>query len=97
MSSSPAMHDAADAEQDVEGFALHGLGEHRTGAGCCCERAAPKQVERLVYIHVQAFGQNTFGLLDHDAAAQRGLQLLGEDIAAMDCLVLQQPDGGHVG
>ena len=37
------------------------------------------------------------GLLDDDPAVQRALQLLGEDLAAADGPLLQQPDRGDVG
>ena len=47
--------------------------------------------------HVKPFGEDPFGLLDQDPAVERGLQLLGEDVAAVDGALLQQADGGDVG
>ena len=37
------------------------------------------------------------GLLDHDSAVQRALELLGEDRGAVDGALLEDPDGGHIG
>ena len=59
--------------------------------------AAAQQGEGLVDVQLEAFGQDALGLFDQDAAVQRGLQLLGQDVAAADGALLQQPDGGHVG
>jgi hypothetical protein len=46
---------------------------------------------------VAAFGDDAFGLLDQDAAVERGLQLLGEEVALPDRPGLEQADGGDVG
>ena len=42
-------------------------------------------------------GQDAFGLLYHDAAGQRGLELLVEYLGASDRTFLQDRGGGHVG
>ena len=43
-------------------------------------------------------GDHTFGLLDHDAAVQREVELLVEDVGVPDGgPMLQDGDGGHVG
>jgi hypothetical protein len=46
---------------------------------------------------VAAFGDDAFGLLDQDTAVERGLKLLGEDVALPDRPGLEQADGGDVG
>ncbi len=42
------------------------------------------------------FGQDSLGLLDHDPAVQRGLQLRGDKLLLADRSLLQYPDGGHI-
>lgn len=37
------------------------------------------------------------GLLDQDPAVQRGVQLVGHNVTAVDRTLLQQADGGDVG
>ena len=61
-------------------------------------RAAPRSTAKAsATSDLEAFGQDALGLFDQDAAVQRGLQLFGDDVAAMDGALLQQADGGHVG
>jgi hypothetical protein len=57
----------------------------------------PQECERVGHVDVEAFGDDAFRLFDQDPAAQCGLQLLGERVAAMDGPLLQQTDGGHIG
>ncbi len=42
------------------------------------------------------FGQDSLGLLDHDSAVQRGLQLRGDKLLLAYRSFLQYPDGGHI-
>lgn len=42
------------------------------------------------------FGQDSLGLLDHDPAVQRGLQLRGDKLLLAERSFLQYSDGGHI-
>ena len=59
-------------------------------------RVVPQQHEGIIDAHVPELGDCTLGLLDDDAAVQRGLKLLGENLAATDGALLEQPDRCHV-
>jgi hypothetical protein len=66
-----------------------------TGVGVTGVPAEP--VERLVHGEVAAFGEDSFGLFDHDATGERVLELLSEHLAVADRAFLQDRDRGYVG
>ena len=53
--------------------------------------------ERLVDADSAGLRHRAFGLFDDDPAVQRAVELFGEDFAAADGPLLQQPDRGDVG
>jgi hypothetical protein len=57
---------------------------------------AAEQSEGFVGCGAEPFGQDSLGLLDHDAAVERDLQLASYDLVLADRPFLQDPDGGHV-
>jgi hypothetical protein len=50
--------------------------------------AAAQQGERVGDVQVEAFGHDALGLFDQDTTVQRGLQLFGDDPAAVDGTLL---------
>jgi hypothetical protein len=52
--------------------------------------------EGLVDVHVRAREEDTCGLFDQDAAVERTLQLLGEQVRLSNGTLLEKTDGGDV-
>ena len=85
----------AAAPDDIGG-AVDNVRGQRGERAVVVARVSPQHEERLVRGHAMPFGQNPLGLLDHDSAVQRGLQLLGDKLLLADRSFLQYPDGGDI-
>ena len=85
----------ARAEHGIEILVHHGHREVReldvVVAGVLSQR-----VERRLHGHPVALGEHAFGLLDHDPAVERALQMLGQHGGALSGALLQDADRGHV-
>ena len=56
-----------------------------------------KRGERLLHVEAVPLGDHAFGLLDDDAAVERVVELLVEDLGLERGAVLEDGDGGDVG
>src|SRR4051794_7964214 len=53
-------------------------------------------LERGVHVDIVISGEDALGLLDRDAAVERGLELVGEQQVPVPRTLLKNADGGHV-
>src|ERR1700684_3732378 len=56
-----------------------------------------QHVEGAAHVDGEPLGELALGLLDHDPAVQRGLEVLRDGFAAAHVALVQQPDGSHIG